>query len=393
MHRFSARPAVMLAAVMLAGAIHPAGAQTAEPRPAVIEFDEIDHVFTTEAVPAPGSFRQHAGLVASASPPADQPKRRGILDALGAASSALGNASSVVSASGELGRALRLADGVAKLAPLTTAMGMAGSRRFDALLQTFVLPRVSPSGAVMLQGFLSAQTEYKAHYRSTQATSAQTPPPAVLEPYAKGALRHYTVGSNGWVRIDDPNTNVTLVIKPDLGKAYLIDKGAKTVRTMAYANPSAAPAADGASGTGTASVSDRVEALGRTVLDGVGVSGFRTTSAIRVAGAGAACADITITSTRIEYFAPSRVASQAANVSPAAQRTDTGDCNPAATVAHAGGKIPNDQLMVYQANTVEKKTATGTDRYTVLIERGNLSERNAYDTEPFDIPAGLRSVS
>ena len=358
--------------------------------PSAVEFDEIDHVYTTGAVPPPGSFRQDAGL-ATAPPPAApaQPAarpNRGIFGALGAASTILGGASSVVAASGAIGQSLRIADDFTKLSPLVTAMGMAGSRQFDALLQTYVLPRVSPTGAVMLQGFLAAQTEYRAHFGVQRDPSA--PPPEPLAPYARGALRHYIVASNGWVRIDDPNTNLTIVIKPELRTTYLIDTNAQTVRSASYA-PAAVPQAAGASGT--AAVDDRVEALGPATLDGIAATGYRTTSTLRI-NDGGACRDATITSSRVEYFAPYRIASDAANTAPASAPS-SGGCDPSATARHGGAKIPAGALVVYEANTVETTTPAGTDRYTFVLERGNLQERAAADLSVFDVPAGYRRIS
>jgi len=208
-----------------------------------LEFDEIDHVYTTEAVPPPGTFRQDAGLVsaqAAAPAPTPEPPRRNssIFGALSTAGTVLGAASSVVTSSGELGHALNIADGVARLAPLTTAMGMAGGRQFGALLQTYMLPRVSPTGAVMLQGFLSAQAEYKAHFGS-RGPAPQAPSPQQLAPYAKGTIRHYTVAANGWVRVDDPNTKMALIIKPDIGKTYVVDAGSQSVHVGSYEQVSA----------------------------------------------------------------------------------------------------------------------------------------------------------
>ena len=386
MLRRQVRHAAALAFAMAGAALCPAGAQTTPAAFSAVEFDEIDHVYTTETVPPPGSFRQNAGLVAQ--PVAEAPKKPSpIFGVLNRASAVLGGASSVVSASGELGRALRIADDASKLAPLTTALGMAGGRHFDALVQTFVFPRVSPTGSVMLNGFLAAQTEYKAHFGTTRAEAA---PPAQLVPYAKGALRHYTIASNGWVRIDDPNSKMVLIIKPDVGKSYLIDNGAKTVRTANYVHE--APGAAGAGASGIAEVSDRIDSIGKTTLDGIAATGFRTQSTMHVAGAGGTCPDTTITSTRVEYFARYRIASDAANASPA-QRPDAGGCEPASTVKHAGTKVPSDQLLVYQANTVEKKTTAGSDRYTVVIERGNVQERGTSDTSAFDVPAGMKQVA
>ncbi len=393
MLRQQARSVLALSVTMAAAAVSPAAAQTAPAAFSAVEFDEIDHVYAMNAVvPPPGSFRQDAGLVAQPAPAATK-KPSPVFGALSRASSVLSGVGSVVSASGEIGRALQITDDVAKVAPVTTALGMAGNRQFDALVQTYMLPRVSPTGAVMLQDFLSAQKEYKSHFGTTQQQAAAAPPEQ-LAVYAKGALRHYTIASNGWVRIDDPNTKMIVIIKPDVGKLYLIDAGSKSVRTGNYTRSASASNGSTAGPNGTAAVNDRVDTLGQTTLDGVQATGFRTQSTLRVAGAGSACPDTTITSTRVEYFARLRVASDAANASPAAQRPDASGCEPASTVAHAGSKVPNDQLLVYQANTVEKKTAAdGSDRYTVVIERGNVQERSAADTTPFDIPSGMRQVS
>ncbi len=374
------------------GATLPAAGQAAPADFTAVEFDEIDHVYAMNAVvPPPGSFRQDAGLVAQPAPAAPK-KASPIFGALSRASSVLSGVGSVVSASGEIGRFLQITDDVAKVAPLTTALGMAGNRQFDTLLQTYMLPRVSPTGAVMLQGFLAAQTEYKNHF-DTRQQSAGAAPPEQLAVYAKGTLRHYTIASNGWVRIDDPNTKFIVIIKPDAGKMYLIDIGQMTVRSTTYTRAPAATAMSTTGGNATAAVADRIDALGQTTLDGVQATGFRTQSTLRVANGGSACPDTTVTSTRVEYFAPVHVASDAANESPATQRADDDGCEPASTVRHAGTKIPSDRLLVYQANTVEKKTAEGNDRYTVVIERGNLQQRSGTDTSPFDIPSGMRQVS
>lgn len=391
MLRQQARAALALSLTMAAGAACPAAAQTAPAAFSSVEFDEIDHVYAMDvAVPPPGSFRQDAGLVAQPAP-ATPKKQNPIFGALSRASTVLSGVGGVVSASGEIGRALQITDDVAKVAPLGTALGMAGNRQFDALVQTYMLPRVSPSGAVMLQGYLAAQSEYKSRFGTVQQLGAA--PPEQLAVYAKGTLRHYTIASTGWVRIDDPNTKMIVIIKPYIGKLYLIDAGSKSVRTGNYTR--SAPFSNGSSAgaSGTAAINDRIDVLGQMTLDGVQSTGFRTRSTMQVAGAGGACPDTTITSTRVEYFANFHVASDAANASPAAQRPDATGCEPASSVKHAGSKIPNDQLLLYQANTVEKRTAAGSDRYTVVIERGNVQERSASDTSPFDVPSGMRQIS
>jgi len=360
---------------------------------AAIEFDEIDHVYTTGAVPPPGSFRQNAGQVVQ--PPAsEQPKKnRGILAALGAAGNVLGGASSGVASSGEIGRVLRISDSVARVVPIANAMGLAGARKFDALVQTYVLARVSPTGAVLLQGFLAAQADYKSRFPSTRSAAPQGPPPAELEPYAKGALRHYTIASNGWVRIDDPATKTIVIIKPDAGKSYVVDTSANTVRVSDYARPATGADAGVAGGTGSAAFADQVESLGPTTLDGVSTIGFRTRSTIRVAGAGTTCPDTTITSTRVEYFAPYHVSSDAANTVPAAQAPDSGGCAPKTSARHGGAKIPADQLVMYQANTIDKQTSAGEDHYTMVIERGNLREQTHADPATFEVPPNVRQVA
>jgi hypothetical protein len=365
--------------------------------PGALEFDEIDHVFTTEAVPQPGSFRQDAGLVTAQAPaPAaaatEAPRKTStIFGALTTASTVLGSASSVIGASGELGRALGIAEGVTRLAPLTTAMGMAGGRRFDTLVQTYVLPRVSPTGAVMLQDFLSAQSEYKSHF-GNRNPPAQSAPPVQLAPYAKGAIRHYTVAANGWVRIDDPNSKMSLIIKPDIGKTYIIDAGSQTVHAVNYGGTARAGAAPSGTG-GTAAIDDRVEQLGTATLDGIPTAGFRTRSTMNVvAGATGTCPDATIVSTRVEYFSGYRIGAEAANASPLAQTPDASGCDPKSSVKHAGSNVPADRLVLYQANTIEKKTSTGNDRYTIVIERGNLQERTTADASAFAIPSGYKQV-
>lgn len=383
-------PALLLAAVLTAG-IAPVSAADAPPGGlAVVEFDEIDHIYTTETVPPPGSFQQNAMLVAPL-PQATQAaaaaprKPNGVFGALSAASTVLGGATAVIGASGEIARTLRIADDVAKVTPIATAMGMAGGKQFDLLLKTYTLPRVSPTGAVMLDGFLAAQAEMKSRFPRAQGA----PPPEQLVPYAKGSLRHYVVGANGWVRINDPATKTIVIIKPDAGKSYVLDGAARTYHASDYAND-AAPATSAAGGN--AAVSDRVEALGAATLDGVATSGYRTRSSMKVAADGTTCTAATITSTRVEYFAPYRIPSGAANSSPTGQRQAGGGCEPLATVNHAGGKVPTDQLVMYTANTVEKTTANGSERYTMVIERGNLAERVSADASPFEIPSGYRQT-
>jgi len=387
MRTFRTAQALILATLYSVGSVQLSAADPAAAPLAVVEFDEIDHVYTTEALPPPGSFQQNAAQVAPASAPAKAsavaaPRNpAAVFGALSRASTILGGATSVIGASGEIARKLRIVDDVAKLTPIATAMGMAGGRRFDTLLQTYMLPRVSPTGAVLLDGFLAAQAELKNRFPRAQ----NAPPPEQMLPYAKGELRHYTVAANGWVRINDPGTKSVVIIKPDIGKSYVLDGASRTFRASDYARD---VVSNEAPASGTAVVSDRVESLGIANLDGVTTAGFRTRSSIRVAS-GATCTAAKITSTRVEYFAPYRVSSGAANTSPIARRQTDG-CEPTASVKHAGSKIPSDQLVMYSANTVEKTTSTGSERYTLVIERGNLQERASADASPFEIPSDYR---
>jgi hypothetical protein len=94
----------------------------------------------------------------------------------------------------------------------------------------------------------------------------------------------------------------------------------------------------------------------------------------------------------VEYFSGYQIGAATANTSPLAQTGDASGCDPKSSVKHLGSKIPADRLLMYQANIVEKKTAAGTDKYTVVIERGNLQERSAADPSAFDAPAGFRRV-
>jgi len=408
LHRITNRPAgraqnirlpALLAFAILVASGQPGIAQTGSTGAlSALEFDEIDHVYTTDAVPPPGSFQQSVALVTpqapQQAPPQAPPKNRGVFGALSAASSVVGGASSVVASSGEIGRALKVADTAARLAPIANAMGLAGSRRFDALLQAYVLPRVSPTGAVMLQGFLSAQAEYKNRFGSPRTDSSPAAPAAApLEPYAKGALRHYTLASNGWVRIDDPTTKTIVIIKPDAGKAFTLDPGAQTVRTTEYAHSIPVDGTVNQTASGTASFDDQVEPLGQPAIDGVPVTGYRTRSTIPVTDGGSPCPDTTITSPRSASFHRHRTPSPAANVSPAAQTSDARPCEPKAIAKHTGSQVPSDQLVLYQANTIDKRSAGGGDHYTIVIERGNFREQTTADARTFDIPAGFRQVA
>jgi len=387
MRTIRAGQAIFLASVLSVGIAPVSAADPSSATLAIVEFDEIDHVYTTEAPPPPGSFQQNAARVAPIAAPAQTAaaaprKPSGVFGALSSVSTILGGAASVVAASGEIARTLRIADDVAKITPLASAMGMAGGKRFDTLLQTYMLPRVSPTSAVMLDGFLAAQSELKNRFPRAQ----NAPPPEQLMPYARGALRHYIVAANGWVRINDPATRTIVIIKPDAGKSYVLDGASRTYRASDYSRESAASEARVGS---TAVVNDRVESLGIATLDGVATAGFRTRSSLRIASDGGTCTAATITSTRVEYFAPYRIASGAANSSPVGRNQSDG-CEPVASVKHAGAKAPADQLVMYAANTVEKTTSSGSERYTLVIERGNVQERVSADASPFEIPSEYR---
>jgi hypothetical protein len=383
---------IALVVSMIAGVAQLGAAQTTQAGLTAVEFDEIDHVYTTEAVPAPGSFQQDAAHVAQTAAP-QAPKKNRILGALNAASNALGGAGSVAVSSGEIGRALRISDAAAQLVPIATAMGLAGGRRFDTLLQTYVLPRVSPTGSLMLAGFLSAQADYKSRFPSAQTGAPQATPPPQLEPYAKGVLRHYTVASNGWVRIDDPNTKTIVIIKPDVGKSYTIDTGAQTMRIADYTRATPQTGTPSPARSGTASFDDRVDSLGQTTLEGISAVGYRTRSTVHVAGAGNGCPDTTITSTRVEYFAHFHSPADAANVMQGPPNGDAAACEPKTAVKHTGSKVPTDLLALYQANTIDKRTAAGTDHYTVVIERGNFRAQDNATPATFDVPPNVRQVA
>ncbi len=362
--------------------------------PSVVSFDEIDHVYTNGQIPPPGSFAADAAAVMPVAPAAPAaPKRSRFFDTLSSASGMLSGAASVVSASGEIGRLLRVADSVGKVVPIANGMGLAGSRRFDTLLQTYLLPRVSPTGTVLLSDFLSAQNEFKSRFPNAHANVAEQPAPERLVSYARGTLRHYIIGANGWVRIDEPGGTTTLIVKPDLGKTYLIDSARRSVRIGIFGRPDAVPASIVAVPDGTAAVVERVESIGEADVDGIVSAGFKTHASVRVQGGDARCAGATLTSTRVEYFAPLRIASEAANVSPAVRAMTDGGCEPTGHVAHDGANVPINRLLMYQANTVEQSGTHGSDRYTLVIERGNVNEMSSAAASAFDIPSEYQQVA
>lgn len=395
--RCSQIAAATLACVAVVSATAQRSAATAEvTTPSVISFDEIDHVYTNGAIPQLGSFADDAAAIAPAAAAAGAPaapKRSRFLDALSGASVVLSGAASVVSSSGEIGRLLGVADAVGRIVPIADGMGLAGSRRFDTLLQTYLLPRVSPTGTVLLANFLSAQNDFKSRFPNQRAAAPQNPAPERLVAYARGMLRHYTIGANGWVRIDEPGGTTTLIVKPDLGKSYLLDSKSRSVRTADYGLPETGAAANGTVSNGSAAVVERVESLGEVAVDGITAAGFKTLASVRISGGDGRCAGAILKSTRVEYFAPLRIASDAANVSPAARAATGGGCEPTGHVSRNGAKVPVNRLLLYQANTVDRSGPSGTDRYTLVIERGNLRELSSAAGSAFDIPSEYRSVA
>lgn len=167
-------------------------------------------------------------------------------------------------------------------------MGLAGSRRFDTLLQTYLLPRVSPTGTVLPSDFLNAQNEFKNSFPNARTYArtrvGQQPAPERLVSYARETLRYYTIGANGWVRIEEPGGATTLIVKLDLGKTYLMDPVSRSVRIGAYGRPEAASASTAAASDGTAAVVERVESLGEADVDGVISAGFKTPASVHVGG-------------------------------------------------------------------------------------------------------------
>ena len=390
--------AAMIATLTSANAARAADSLTT---PAIVTFDEIDHVYASGDVPPPGAFDQSLRAIAHVSA---QPRKRGFLEGtlrgLSVAGTQLDNAVSIVGASGQIGQTLHIAAGAAALAPVANAMGLAGQGRLDTLLQTYVLPRVSPSGAQLLSGYLAAQQETAGRYPhapsavATATTPAAGPSPAA-DPYARGSLRTYTVASTGRVRIDDSDERVAIVFAPDVGKTYAIDDGNRTVHVTPY-DPSFARSASAVPQSAGASrdpaLTSRVEPLPAMTLGQTPATGFRTHVVMNVPAGGGACTQAIVTSDRVEYFAPIRIASTAANSSPFAPSDVRDSCAPTGAVVATGTPIPADQLLVYQANTIERTTSAGDERYTLVIERGNLRTATTAPSGVFEIPEGYRQI-
>jgi len=219
--------------------------------------DDIDHVYTNGNTAAP--------------------KRSRFFDTLSGASGIFsGVARSAVSSV--------LPTALGRSSPIANGMGLAGSRRFDTLLQTYLLPRVSPTGTVLPSDFLNAQNEFKNSFPNARTRVGQQPAPERLVSYARGTLRYYTIGANGWVRIEEPGGATTLIVKLDLGKTYLMDPVSRSVRIGAYGRPEAASASTAAASDGTAAVVERVESLGEADVDGVISAGFKTHANVHVGG-------------------------------------------------------------------------------------------------------------
>src|SRR5664279_5329166 len=229
------RAAIAAVTIATLTAANAARAQDPVATPAIVSFDEIDHVYTSGDVPPPGAFDQSLRQIAHVSA---RPRKRGFLEGalhgLSVAGTQLDNAVSIVGAGGQVGQTLHIASGAAVLAPVANAMGLAGQGRLDTLLQTYVLPRVSPSGAQLLSGYLAAQQAAAGRYSHAPSAVASAATPASVpaqaeDSYARGSLRTYTIASTGRVRIDDPDERVAIVFAPDIGKTYAIDDGNRTV--------------------------------------------------------------------------------------------------------------------------------------------------------------------
>jgi hypothetical protein len=393
----------LIAAFAIAAIIAPNAtrADDAVATPNVVTFDEIDHVYANGNVPPPGAFETSLRGVAHTG---ERPHKRGFLDGalhgLTVAGTQLDNATSIVGSSGQLGQTLHIASGAAALAPVASAMGLAGRGQLDTLVQSYVLPRVSPSGAQLLSGYLAAQQEVAARYPHASSNVAPAPTPSAVatqadDAYARGSLRTYTIASTGRVRIDDPDERLAIVFAPDIGKTYAIDDGNRTVHVTPYDASLAGPAPVAprpASSSGKAGLRSSVEPLPATTLGDTNASGYRTHVVMNVTASGGACTKATVTSDRVEYFAPIRVASTAANSSPFAPSDVRDACAPAGRVVATGPHIPADELLLYQANTIERTTSAGSQRYTLLIERGNLRTETTAPSGTFEIPEGYRQI-
>ena len=392
-----------IAAVTIAALAAASAARAEDPvaTPAIVTFDEIDHVYTSGDVPPPGAFDQSLRQIAHVGAP---PRKRGFLDGalrgLSVAGTQLDNAVSIVGASGQVGQTLHIASAAATLAPVASALGLAGQGRLDALVQTYVLPDVSPSGAQMLSGYLAAQAQTAARYPHAASAGAPAGTPAGVpaqgqDQYARGSLRTYTIASTGRVRIDDPDQHVAIVFAPDVGKTYAIDDGNRTVRVTAYdpsLSRSASVMSQPTSATGNPALTSRVEPLPAATLGQMPATGFHTHVVMNVPASAGACTQATVTSDRVEYFAPIRIASTAANSSPFAPSDVRDSCAPSGAVIATGTKIPADQLLMYQANAIQRTTSAGSERYTLVIERGNLRTDATPPSGIFEIPDGYRQI-
>jgi hypothetical protein len=113
---------------------------------------------------------------------------------------------------------------------------------------------------------------------------------------------------------------------------------------------------------------------------------------MNVPASAGACTQATVTSDRVEYFAPIRIASTAANSSPFAPSDVRDSCAPTGAVVATGAQIPADQLLMYQSNAIERKTSAGSERYTLVIERGNLRTAATAPSGIFEIPEGYQQI-
>ena len=350
---------LLILALTIAASDVPAGAQEVT-APAVFAFDEIDHVYSPgAALPPPDSFDQDLREVVhtNASPAARKKSfLQGAMQTLNVAGTQLNNAVSIVGSSGTIGQTLNIANGAAAMAPIANMMGLAGTGKIGVLLQTYLLPNVSPSGAQLLSDFLTARSDAMSRYpRTALATATETPD---LATYGHGSLRKYSLASNGWVRIDDPDAHVYVVLEPDVGKIVAVDDANRTIRIVAYDTVLASPLAVNGK-NGTPLVTSKRDALGTKALARTSAEGFHTHVIMHVAADNHGCAQATVTSDRVEYFAPIKVPSAAANTAPLAPTGTHDDCVPAGGIASSGAAPPADQLLLYQANTVERKTAGG----------------------------------
>jgi len=378
-----------------------AGADDAAAAPAVVTFDEIDHVYADGAVaPPPGSFDRSLQQVAHPARPRKHGFLDGALHGLSVAGTQVENVSNIVGASGQIGQTMHLASGAATLMPVGSAMGLAGRGRLDTLVQAYVLARVSPSGAQLLSGYLAAQQAAAGRSSHAPGAVASRPTPSAVpaqadDVYTRGSLRTYTIASTGRVRIDDPAARLAIVFAPDVGKTYAIDDGNRTVHVTPYdpsvsGSPSAA--AHPATAQRTPALRSHVEPMPPTTLGQTNAAGFHTHVVMNVPANSGTCTKATVTSDRVEYFAPIRIASTAANSSPFEPSDSRDACAPTGAVVATGAKVPADELLLYQANAIERTTSAGSERYTLVIERGNVRTAATAPTGIFEIPDGYRQI-